>query len=733
MQKQKNENSPFTSKGYPFRKDFSSYDPNSLGRAFFSDGYVSNRNAFEVFDQSNILNQSDLKDEPLFYKEQEIPIYVFTTYSNDELLDKYNKLEINYNEIAVFFIKEPQEKEVEVAINLGDSLLKVSNLKDEQEMENKRWTISETDFNELSDNFSAKQLISFLNKKNELFNEDVENVTGLFVKKPKVHFKIGLFFDGTGNNRFNSEQVYYKKLNNSKLVYTKIPPFKEIQGKEGKVTIDNSSSYWNPYSNIVLLYDLYKEENIQLRTINNEINVTLKQYIQGIGTLEGKEDDVLGSAFGEGERGIIGKVAVGCNDLAKQISDILKKGYDIGSLTFDIFGFSRGAASARHFCNEILNDSSIKDLVEKSENSSYKNQGNTRVDKVKFLPKGKTYTLGMLGIALKNHKSQYEINELFNDEPKVKIRFLGLFDTVVSQIITKNKLGKKLDLVSKVTKIPFGTGNYIETKLDVIKQRVDNLPISTIVHFVAKDEWRENFASTRINADAINKDKKRKAFEYFFDGSHSDVGGGYAAMKQDIDILDYDEFSSLDNSLVPKPNRLETLMKYYINNGYCANDQEIKIDEKNFTILLPNLVTIKQVHYQLIATRNIIPRYSVIPMFAMKELAQKTGVIFENNNTSQKYTFEYSIPESLKKYSHELIENINLLFQWKKEKKSKIRLQKNKFIHLSSNYNASKGIERKGESISGIRSFDKIFYVNAPNYGNYEKTIYKREIYNHNK
>lgn len=179
MLNQINENSPFTSKGYPFRKDFSSYRPNSLGRAFFSDGYVSNKNAFEVFDHSNILNKPNLKDEPLFYKEQEIPVYVFTTDSNNELKDKYHKLEINYSEIALFLIKEPQKNEIQVAINLGDSLLKLSNLKNEQEMENKLWTISEIDFNQLSSNFSAKQLISFLNKKNELFNEDVENVTGL--------------------------------------------------------------------------------------------------------------------------------------------------------------------------------------------------------------------------------------------------------------------------------------------------------------------------------------------------------------------------------------------------------------------------------------------------------------------------------------------------------------------------------------------------------------------------
>lgn len=725
--------SPFTSKGYPFRKDFSSYEAYWLGRAFFSDGYVDKRGRLELFDNANILSGINLKDESLFYKKLEIPVYIFTTDSVSEAKDKYDKLDINYDEIALFLVKENQQ--VDIMINLGDSLLKLSNLKNEEEMKNKRWSLPEDDISELKKDFSAKKIIAFLNKHNELFNEEIENVTGLFPpKKTKVHFTIGLFFDGTGNNRFNSEANYYKKLNASNLVYKEIPPLLEINTEFGSIKIDNSSSYWNSYSNVVLLHDLYETKTIINR--DNSEAVTIKQYVEGIGTLQGEEDDLLGSAFGEGKNGVIGKVATGCNDVAKQIKEILGNDKQIGSLTFDVFGFSRGAAAARHFCNEILNQTSMEMIEEKAKpDSSSKNQGNTRVaNKIKYLPIGKKYKLGLLGKALKNNDAQNEITEFFNEEPKVKVRFLGLFDTVLSQFIVKDNFGKKLDLVFPFTKIPYGIGNYIETKLDVIEQRVDDLAIDTVVHFVAKDELRENFPSTRINVQAFNKNKDKKGFEYLFDGAHSDVGGSYAAMKQDVDILDFETKTNFAEYEIYSPDKLYKLRDFYIANGLCS-ESEISVQlVSSFLETMPGQEDIQVWNYQLIAKRNIIPRYSVISMYAMKKLAELSDVNFDESLIkSLTHKFEYDIPKTLVKFANEKIENIKDSFQGKEEKKMKNKLSKNKFIHLSSNYNASKGIKRKGSNITSNRTIDKIFYINSPHYANAENNSYKREIYTHDK
>ena len=178
--------SPFTSKGYPFRKDWSSFNAYDMGRAFFSDGYVNRVYNFEVFDNANILNNSFLNDEILFYKKKEIPITVYTTDILEEVSDKYAKLEIDYDEIAIFFFK--QNDAVKAKINLGDSLLKLSNFQNEKEMESKTFDFDADEIQKLANNLSAKNIISFFNKDNFLFKEEVENITGLFDVKLKGYW-----------------------------------------------------------------------------------------------------------------------------------------------------------------------------------------------------------------------------------------------------------------------------------------------------------------------------------------------------------------------------------------------------------------------------------------------------------------------------------------------------------------------------------------------------------------
>lgn len=544
----------------------------------------------------------------------------------------------------------------------------------------------------------------------------------LKTKKTKVHFTIGVFFDGTANNRFNSETVYYDKLNRDNIVYSKIPQKKTL--KNGEV-IENDDSYWNPYSNIVLLHDLYEEKKIT--TKNYVGNRTFKVYAQGIGTMNDLDDDVAGSGFGEGKNGIIGKVNEACILIAEEISLSLDNDSEIGSLTFDVFGFSRGAAAARHFCNEILGQSSIKKVVEKGK--TFKDDKNKIIGQLKDKNIGKEYLLGLLGEHLKNKKVQSKIRELNTENKKVNIRFVGLFDTVVGQFIIKDHFGKKVDLLlasNPHTRIATGIGTFIESKLDIVKQKIDNLPIQKIVHFTAKDEWRDNFALTKAgNNDNI--------FEVSLPGSHSDIGGGYAANKEDIDILDYD-FSSYEGYTLKNeiPKRLLILKDFYINNGYCAKEKgEIEIIRINYT-KNPSTAGYSFVeNFQLLAKRKITPRYSIVNMYAMRELAKLSNVPFNLNIENTKYQFEYKTPKELIKYQEELIDKLKLEINGKKSKAQKYSVKKNVFIHLSANYNISKLIEKKGESIIGIKSLDKLLYINHPNYGNNEKTNYNREIYTH--
>lgn len=575
-------------------------------------------------------------------------------------------------------------------------------------------------------------------------------------QKTKIHFTIGMFFDGTGNNKLNSDQVYYKNLDNKNLVKdsTRQKQLMLSGKKNTKFKVATDSSYWNPYSNVALLHDLYKTEIVKKDDFNT--NVTLKQYVQGIGTEEGENDDFLGTAFGEGINGIIGKVIEGCMKIAAQMAGVMNTDSEIGSITFDVFGFSRGAAAARHFCNEILGKESTDDIFEKIPNES-KEEPITKLDNLavkkdtqKFKPIGVEYNFGMLGSALKKLEIQHTVKQFYTFEvvdaknaaevkkavenqkqdfakkAPVKIRFVGLYDTVVSQMIVKNKVGEKIDKANVVNpfpiKLPPFVGSIIEMQLDRVKQKIDQLPIQQIVHLIAQDEYRENFALTKVGSS-------KNIFEIELPGAHSDLGGGYAAFAQEKDILDYD-YVNHQTTEIPIPERLQVLKKLYVANGY-AQPEEIEIKKiKTINYTTENAIAYRTL-FQLIATRKIIPRYSIVNLNVMKALAKERNVGFSDSTTENSYKFEYILPKGLIHYEKNLIDNLKAALEGKPKKGNKNELQKFKFIHLSSNYNEAKLIKNKGEAIIGFEELDRVFYINAPLYKNEKRENYEREVYDH--
>ena len=71
-------------------------------------------------------------------------------------------------------------------------------------------------------------------------------------------------------------------------------------------------------------------------------------YIEGIGTQSGLADDTKGLALGIGGTGVIMKAQMGLDQLTAHVQSLP------GSVVVDVFGFSRGAAAARHFINKLL-------------------------------------------------------------------------------------------------------------------------------------------------------------------------------------------------------------------------------------------------------------------------------------------------------------------------------------------------------------------------------------------
>ena len=122
--------------------------------------------------------------------------------------------------------------------------------------------------------------------------------------------QIGIFFDGTGNN---------KDLD--------IP--------------DNCES------NIAKLYSLYNTEPYTFQG-SAEIGFIRKLYIRGVGSKTGER--VFGGVNGIGARRRLTKAY---NFVKEQFDADDAVGCDVKYV--DIFGFSRGAAMARHFANMLLN------------------------------------------------------------------------------------------------------------------------------------------------------------------------------------------------------------------------------------------------------------------------------------------------------------------------------------------------------------------------------------------
>jgi len=141
------------------------------------------------------------------------------------------------------------------------------------------------------------------------------------VPKDSVDIEVGVFFDGTNNNRNNV---------NTKGVHK-----------------GDSDSYYYDLSNIARLEPAYNGDGNE-----NDKLIQFGIYIEGIGTEDGQEDDIFGYAAGTGDTGILEKVKKACIELAKQIAG-RAKGKKICQLTVDTFGFSRGAAAARNFIHEI--------------------------------------------------------------------------------------------------------------------------------------------------------------------------------------------------------------------------------------------------------------------------------------------------------------------------------------------------------------------------------------------
>lgn len=394
-------------------------------------------------------------------------------------------------------------------------------------------------------------------------------------KQPKdLKVLMGVFFDGTGNNKYNID--YYK---NPKKPRTKW-----------------NDSYKSDYSNVAYEYSAYKH------TIDGNpvagFDYIRRVYITGIGTAnrniyletdnlsddmkkkadskkEYKKNDSKsnapenisyegdstfpGGAIGRGSMGVIPKIIIGCENIYKDLGLVIdvaseKNTINKVELSLDVYGFSRGAAAARCFINCIT-----------------KKHGKKSKDKESLI----SYWL---------KKKGYGYSKDDKVEVSVKVRFVGLYDTVSSY-------GGGVNL--------FNFNDVKELGLDCPDDVVE---IGAGVQFCAADEYRKNFSLTTVDSYG------GKIKQYIFPGAHSDVGGGYERTKNEplkvpLNFLDVSEILSGTEILAGFKYENEL-----INEGWFVsqlNERTGKMEIEEY--------------------REVINTYSLIPLFIMIKKTREKG------------------------------------------------------------------------------------------------------------
>ncbi|MDH6253881.1 hypothetical protein M2347_003608 [Chryseobacterium sp. H1D6B] len=416
-------------------------------------------------------------------------------------------------------------------------------------------------------------------------------------KKKSVNFTFGIFLDGTLNNMYNTE---IRKEAEGKKQSQMTPVLAGVDAKESYKDHgdpkDMESSYENDLSNPAILFKNYTAD----------FKSVFKVYTEGIGTNTSpaeqgkaltkddyKKDDVMqGPAFGIGSAGIKDKVRKAITDAEKYIAKNITPETDmVGTITFDVFGFSRGAAAARYFVHVITQDAYkpsvtyskagvyVKDKFGYSISDSYA---------AKTMP-----AFGYLGQLLTEAGCM-------DEKTKVVVRFVGIYDTVPHHGL-------------------FQWNDIKDLSLDEVNKA------DYVVHITAGDEHRANFSLVDISSVVKTSPDsgKKGGIELAFPGVHCDVGGAYEEGRPDnpkrIDATVFD--SSLDS-----------LRTELIKQGWFHEEELIIVKDSFFRPTINN--------FRLEGKRaKISNQYSYIPLHVMVDFCKKKTVPIDKGQLINLYKF----------------------------------------------------------------------------------------------
>ena len=251
-----------------------------------------------------------------------------------------------------------------------------------------------------------------------------------------------------------------------------------------KRIITCSDGTWNKISpdsntNVVKMYNSICQDGVDEK---GDKVPQLKSYDEGVGTGYTIKDRMLGGATGSG-----------IDTNIKDMYGFIMLNYEPGDQIY-LFGFSRGAYTARSIAGLIRNSGILK------------HEYIHLIDKAYDLYRDKNEYSSPDSDLMRSFRKAYSLEEI------TPIYFIGVWDTVGS-------LG-----------MPLPWYNMVNTK----KYKFHDVKLSSYVghayHALAIDEKRKLFAPTlweKSSAVINNTNHKQKLEQRWFAGVHSNVGGGY--------------------------------------------------------------------------------------------------------------------------------------------------------------------------------------------------------------
>ena len=484
-------------------------------------------------------------------------------------------------------------------------------------------------------------------------------------EKREITLTIGIFFDGTGNNLLNTNLRMAKcQPEHFGLNAHDLSQFSQQCMKNAGFNGVEAGSYLNYYTNIKWLNDLYYED---LYVDEERDEYFKKIYIEGIGTENNKADSLLGMGLGNNDTGVIAKTDKAILEIRRVLKTVMEDFHNINfivkTLQFDVFGFSRGAAAARHFTNRIFDND---------------------------------YTLyNIINIAFKDIE--------YKGKPTGEVRFLGIFDTVtaVGGILDgfdphdSNNLAVKIDLPAGVAKKVF--------HLTAMNECRYNFCLNSV-----KERWPE-LSLPGAHAD-IGGGYNPLEEEYLF-LSRPEMQTVPAGA--DVQSTEAYRKAAREAELLPTHSVISSLLPTGVVKIETEVDDSIPPDQyQNPQKRVAAAVTFR---------RNVSNDWSKVSLRVMYEVAKEAGVVFDefDNNFTQ---FKY--PEDLTSVVENSIEQGKSIFLGKQPVPFSREAFEviSKYIHCSSHWN-SVDYENKYAISSGVSFSESLSFVNRPD-ENWVRTIY---------